>query len=1004
MDATDGLTRSGSPGGAEFLVLGPLEVRVGGRAVPIAAGARRSLLATLLLTPGRVVTVDRLVDAVWRDDPPADARGSVQTTVARLRRSLGPAGVLLRTQPPGYVLDVPPGGRDVDVFTRLATEARSELAAGRPAAALAAADPALALWRGPAWGDLPDDGRARGESLALDELRTAAEEDRAAALLQLGRTSEAVAALEVLAARHPLREGSVGLLADALQAAGRTPDALGVVSRYRERLADELGLDPSPAMASRLARLLRGEPAPTPSGAGRPAAASPTVPARLPAGPPGPLLGRAAELARIVRLLAEPGPVTLVGPGGVGKTRVALAAAAGSGRPAAWADLAALRDPGAVAGVVAGVLGVEASIGIPVAEALRRHAAGLRGLLVLDNCEHLLDAAAALVADLGAHAPGVSVLATSRERLSVPGERVVVVPPLDVGPAGGESAGGGSAGGGSAGEGSPAVELFVTRARSVDPDLRLEGADLHHVVEICRALDGLPLAIELAAARVGSLTVADLAQRLDTRFELLRHGPRSGTARHRTLRSVVDWSYDLLDEEEAAVFSRLAVFAARFDLDAAEQVVSGAGIDRIRVADVVARLVDRSMLTRVRGGGPGRYRMLDTLRRYALSRLPADEVARLQRRHASWVLDLLDRARPGLAGPEEAAWHARLEEAVPDLRLAWRLAATVADPDLALGIVAGVWRWAYWRLRVDLLAWAEDAVRAAPVGHPHLPQVLVAAAAAAWFSGDQDRAEELADRSLALSGGVGAPDAADALDLHGDISVVGGEPLRTARHCLAAASGHRAAGRLTSAAVSTLNAALALGYTGRADLDLLEAGLRAAEATGNPTARAFGAYALAETIADDDPDRAVTAYDEALRLASEVGNTLTTGVARTGRTALGARHGPVEDAVPAFRDVLRRWQDSGARSMVVTTLRNLVLLLVRAGCDRAALELLGSLDSAAEANPSYGLEAERLEQATATATARLGLAEAQEARGRGETRTLDQAAAEALHALERHPG
>jgi predicted ATPase len=435
--------------------------------------------------------------------------------------------------------------------------------------------------------------------------------------------------------------------------------------------------------------------------------------------------------------------VTLVGPGGVGKTRLALAAATASDRPAGWVDLAALRDPAAVAGIVAEVLGVEATLGIPVREALLRRAAGLDGLLVMDNCEHLLDATASLVAELSGSAPGVQVLATSRERLGVPGERVVVVGPLALEEADPSN--------------SPAVSLFLERARSVHPDLEPAGQDLDLVVEICRALDGLPLAIELAAARVGTLTVVDLAHRLDTRFELLRHGPRTAAPRHRTLRSVVDWSYDLLDEEEALIFTRLSVFAARFDLAAAEHVVSGGGVAAERVADVVARLADRSMLTRPRGRGPGRYRMLDTLRRYALSRLPAEELVRLQRRHAAWVLDLLRQAEAGLGGPDEAHWHALLEEAMPDVRLAWRLAGTVDDVELGVRIMAALWDWAYWRLRVEILGWAERAVSVAPEGHPLLPQCLVAAAANGWFSGDLDRAHRLVERALEVAGGVSHP-------------------------------------------------------------------------------------------------------------------------------------------------------------------------------------------------------------------------------------------------------
>ena len=440
--------------------------------------------------------------------------------------------------------------------------------------------------------------------------------------------AEATATLEVIVAEEPWRERAVELLVIALAQAGRSAHALAALAGHRERLRDELGLDPPPRLQRLQEQVLRGTFHPVaPAGGDR----------RGPRTPATSFVGRERELALVGRSLAAGRLVTLVGPGGVGKTRLAQEVTAGHD-PVWWVDLAPLRDPGAVPYAVAGVVGIELLPGAVLAAALGQWAGRARGLLVLDNCEHLLAAVAGLAEELVAVSSSLVVLATSRERLAVGGEQAVVVPPLELPASGAEELDG------------AAVRLFLDRARAADPELVASPRLLRRVGDVCRALDGLPLAIELAAARIGTLTVDDLADRLDARFDLLRTG-RGGDARHQALRAVVDWSFELLGADERRLFLRLSVFAAAFDIAAAETVAADDNLPPGRVADLVARLAEQSMLTRPGPSGVGRYRMLETLRAYAASRLPEVEAERLRRRHASVMVDLAERAEAGLYGP-----------------------------------------------------------------------------------------------------------------------------------------------------------------------------------------------------------------------------------------------------------------------------------------------------------------------------------------------------------------
>src|SRR6266508_1831066 len=847
----------------EFGVLGPLEVRVAGRPIAVPGVRQRALLTALLLRRGIVVTFDRLVDEVFGKEPPEEARNALQTYVARLRHALGPAAAVVVTRAPGYVLDVPGHAVDTERFTTLLGKARH----------MHSPTAALALWRGPAYAEFAETF-ARGETLRLHELWLAAQEDRAALLLRLGRLAESTAALEAIVAQEPWRERAVELLVSALAQAGRTPHALAVYTRYRDRLRDELGLDPSLRLRRLEEQVLRGELPPVqPHHAKRQPR---TLPARATS-----FVGREQELAR------------------VGKTRLAQQAAAAQGS-VWWVDLAPLRDQDAVPHALADALDLDVQPGTPVLDTLRAWAGSARGLLVVDNC---------------------------------------------------------------------------------------------------RARDGLPLAIELAAARIGTLTVDDLADRLDARFELLRTTNRGGgDARHHTLRGVVDWSFDLLTPEEQRLFLRLSVFAAAFDLAAAEKVVADNDLPAGRVADLVARLADRSMLTRPGHSGVGRYRMLETLRAFAAGRLPAAEAERLRGRHAGFMVDLAERAEAGLYGPDEPAWARRVEAWLDDLRAAWSWARDAGEVDVAVRLAAALTRFAYWRVRSDVLAWGTKAVAMVPA-HPH-----AAAAHAAWIDGRLDQARQLARRGVAVAGGPTAPAAAAPLEALGDAALLSGDPA-AALEAYRGVAALAASGDLAGLAVAKANQALALSYGGndQAACAAAREAVVAALASANPTAIAMARFAEGEALADLDPTSAFAALDEARRRAQDVGNRFVAGTALTATVALRSRHGPPDQALGPFRDAVEHWQRSGNRALIVTTLRNLVVLLARTGRDKAAVSLAATLQLQA-LGKSYGSEAERIATALAAVRQRLGDAAYARAWAAGSARTLETAAADAIRSLNSGPG
>ncbi|MBD3148502.1 BTAD domain-containing putative transcriptional regulator [Microbispora bryophytorum] len=690
-------------------ILGPLRV-IG---TPIRGARLRVLLIRLALEPGKVVTAEKLTDDLW-EEPPANPAAALHSLVSRLRRELqkglqegsqeGLRGAVV-SHPAGYLLDVPPEAVDAAEFEHLVRAGRAERDPRRAAAVLRSA---LSLWRGTALADAADLPFARVAAARLEELRLSALEARVTADLavaDVATTGALVAELEELVAAHPLREPFHALLMRALCAAGRRGDALKTFERVRRRLADELGVDPGPELRAAHLEALRDPPT-------APAAPARAVRGNVPA-PVTSLVGRREDVARVRSLLSAARLVTLTGPGGAGKTRLAVEVAGGlTAASGVWlVELASAGDPADVAAAVRATIPPAApepdgdvarrSAGSPL-DALVEALAGRELVLVLDNCEHVVDGVAAVAERLLAGVPGLRVLATSREPLDVPGEHLHPVRPLAL-PGDGVDA--------ARALEFPAVALFAARASAARPGFAVDESVVADVVAVCRELDGLPLAIELAAARLRSFTVRQLAEAVGERLTL--RGGRTAGPRHRTLRAVIDWSWDLLSPGERVTLRRLSVFAGGATAEAALR-VCGAGLE------TVAALVDKSLVVVAEPDGPGgrasrvRYRLLETVRAYAAERLEeAGEARAVRDRHLGLFLETAEESEPGLRTAGQLGLLAMLDAERGNLDAALGHAVRTGQERQALRLfMARLWAWTVRGRGDEAARWAR-AIRAA---------------------------------------------------------------------------------------------------------------------------------------------------------------------------------------------------------------------------------------------------------------------------------------------------
>ena len=716
----------------QFRVLGPLEVSDRGHSLDLGTPRQRMLLGLLLLHAGDAVTYDRLADDLWDGEPPPTAHHTLQGYVHRLRRTLGDQAARLETRPNGYQLKVSDGELDARTFEDLVADGHRGLVRGDAAAAISHLEAALALWRGPAFEELGDLAVFEAERARLEALRLTAVEDRVDAGLALGHHNAIIAELEALLAVHPFRERLWGQLMVACYRAGRQADALEAFRRARQTLVDELGIQPGRWLCRLQEQILLQEPAldapePTP-------APAPVRQHNLPAARDS-FIGRGRELADLDGLLRTRRLVTLTGPPGAGKSRLAVEIAARLVDD--WphgvfvVPLAELEDATLVPSVIATTLGVPAVPEQPVMDSLVGHLRSRRVLVVLDNVEHVLAAAPHVAALLDAAAE-LTVLATSRTPLRLVGEQEYPLQPLPLLP-----------GDARAQDivGNDAATLFVERAAAIDPDFVLTPHNASVVTEIVQRLDGLPLAIELAAARLRSLPLADLRERLEAALPLLTGGIVERPPHHDTLRDAVAWSDDMLDPRHRMVLRRLAPFRGGITIEAAQVVIDDHGEGD--VVGSLAALVQASLLGRPTHDQPPRYWMLETIRAYALEQLQAaGEEQDMRRRHATFHATLLAQAAPHLTQAGQAHWLERLDVEHANLRAALGWAVEVGETDLALEMVTGMWR--YWQLRGHLvearrcLTRALDMEGSSPLLHL---RALLGLAGICYWQSDLDTAE-----------------------------------------------------------------------------------------------------------------------------------------------------------------------------------------------------------------------------------------------------------------------
>ena len=916
----------------DVCVLGAIAARVDGEMTTIASRAQRAVLAAVARDVGRVVPAERLVGLVWGDDPPMQPVTSLRSHVSRLRATL--QADVVAADHGGYVLTVDRAHVDACRFERQV--ARSE--------SLALLDDALGLWRGEPFGEFGDLPFFAPERARLRELHLQARERRCAMLIDASRPEDAVADLQALVAAHSLREPPAVLLVRALHAAGRQAEAVAAAGRYRQHMVAE-GLEPSVAFRAVEDEVFRTR--------------------RLPPVQPAPaglatVIGRERETADLVDLLGQRRLVTLVGPGGVGKTTLAQEVARRVRVDDVWiVDLTAVDVDGSVIAAVARATG--AALTEPLERAVQAHLSGRCGLVVLDNAEHVVPGvadAARVITGAGAE---LRVLVTSRQPLGVGGERLVDVEPL---------------------ERQHAIALFS--ARAADQGRPVADSDHALVGEICDRLDRLPLAIEMAAARLRGLSLAALGSRLDEHLQLLRGGGGDTDPRHGTLAQVVDWSYGLLGEDQRALFEQLSVFTGTFTVDDAEQVCAIAG----HIDATLGELVDRSLVRH--DPATGRYTLLETIRRFAADRRGPSHPVR--RRHMAHHVVLAERIGQGLRSPEDTAWAERFDQHASDIEAALRWAIARGDADAPARVMTALYVLVYHRLRIDVGAWAAAALDVVTrAGHPLGPAVRAVVGLTLISRGDTAAAAEV------LTDLPDHPAARFGHEVLGDLCLYRGDLADARAHATRARALALDVGDHFIAVSALTTVALSSGYAGNRQQGLAIAADGAA-AADPPLLRAWFTYVEAELRADTEPAEALALLDQVTTEATARGWTFLLGVALVTAGSARARHSEPADALRAFARMIRHWRRADDATHQWTTMRNLVDLFVRIGAHEPAAQLLGAATRAP--SRTYGGELQRLRDASDRLCASLGADRFRALHDRGSGLTRAEAETVALGAIE----
>lgn len=933
-----------------FGVLGPLEVTrdpgTGGRRVPVAVpGARqRAVLACLLVHVGRPVRPEVLVEAAWGEDLPGDPRAALHTVVSRLRSALGHETVA--SGPAGYTLRAGEGALDSERFEHLRAEAGA--ASGVRAAELLAE--ALALWRGPAHAEHADCAFAVAEAARLDGLRLDAVEERAAALLASSAPEAAVAELESLLTDQPFRERAVELLMTALYRSGRQAEALERFRDHRTLLADELGLDPAPDLVALESRIL-GHDLPPPSGGEEPHGWLDLSTS---------FVGRESWVSELVAAARSDRVVTVCGPGGVGKSRLVAEALPALvervGGVAAVVELGAVR-PGGVAVAVADALGLQDTGGAAVADRLAEYVGIAHRILVLDCCEHVREEVAALVAQLVRRVPRLGVVATSRHRLDVPAERVLRLGMLPAGSATG-----------------PAVVLFVDRVRRLRPGFDPDEAELRTVEQTCSVLDGLPLAIELAASRAATLGVGPV-------LDSLRAPAGTSTVPVVDLAEVVAWSARLLTEDQLRLFRRLSVFVGEFDLPAADAVGTGPEVGPAvgrpldgggDVAAALAELVESNLLLSRSDGDVMTYRMLTLVREAGLQLLDgAEETDAAYLAHQVWAGDVAAGAATDWlteAAPEVAP---RLARCTPDLLAAVRRALDADRPEVAARVTGPVQLCLHLEPGLEMGDLIVEVARrsAGAVEGPERALGLAAGAMALASRGENDDVRQLATAAHAASlEPVPRFLAAMALAV---AAFYAGERDECAHWLGQTVEPGLEAGYAAEPPVTAALLACFAGDPATARRDVAWA-LTATRAAGAHAAHAFALYAAGEVEVIDDPERGAELFREAVSRAGEIGATHVAHVAALALYAVLVRHGHHDEATEMVGPVLAGLLRVGSWPQVWTVLRITAELLAARGRPHDATLVLAAVGAAPGAPPLVGSDPARYADLRARLVRELG--------------------------------
>jgi predicted ATPase/DNA-binding SARP family transcriptional activator len=918
----------------------------------------RLVLARLALAGGPVAR-DELAELVWPQRLPRSWERDLSAVVSRLRRLLSAApgsAATVRGGPGVYELVLPPASA-IDVLEAEVAlgEAYATLEDDRLNDALAASRAAAAVARRPM---MPG-----ASSVWLDDRRNALRGVLAGALAVevevaiTRRDATGLQAAEEAIATGPVSERAFENAMRLHLALGDHVAAIETYNRYRATVADELELAPGPALEALRAtaqRVVSPESGSTLASAPTPVALRGALPVATTS-----FVGRRGALRELEAAFERSRLVTVTGPAGVGKTRLALEAAhrlVGRRRDGARVcELGHTAHPAGVGAAMLVAIGATPGTGSTVEESLIEALASRRMLVVVDNCEHVLPTVAPLLERIIERCHGVWLLVTSRERLAVNGEAVVPLSPLDLPDPDADPATVWASP-------APAVELLADRIKAVRTDFApRSGEEVAALVDTCRRLDGLPLAIELAATRMASMSPLDVARRLEHRLALLTSGRRTAPSRHRTLRAAVEWSYDLLTGGERRVFERAAVFVGGFTLTAAERVCAVEHAVRTdEIANVLAALVDKSLVVLDDRYPATRYQMLETLREFARERLLSrGELDGAARAHAEYFASLADTAEPHIRGPSEAEWVAVVDAETANFRVAHAWARRSRAVDLAASLSADLAWFSFWRMRIEMLSWAEPLAELAetPSVARHA-EAFAAGGRSAWMRGDLVRSQVLVEQAIARTDDEAARFAWHVL---GDVHLFRGDLSTAAVAYEQAYALGRQAGDAYHCALLLGCRALVCTYAGDATtaLELASESRTKAEQSGSLTALAWSDYVTGEALLASDPERALDHLQRASRAAGRVSNEFIAGVAGLSTASLVARHGDVADAARTFVDVIDRFEQAGNWRQQWTALRQAVELLTRLSEPHAAAVALGAV-RAADAENIYGDDAERL--------------------------------------------